>query len=94
MRLYYRSENSQAESTKKLLVAIIYKFCAVEYEDWEKLQLVLWAYRTSYKVTTGHTPFQLMYGQQAVVPTEFMVLSLRITIENKLGDMESLREVI
>ena len=33
-----------------------------------------------------------MYGQEAVVPTEFMVPSLRIAIENKLGDMESLRE--
>ena len=33
-----------------------------------------------------------MYGQGAVVPIEFMVPSLRIAIENKLGDMESLRE--
>ena len=33
-----------------------------------------------------------MYGQEAMVPTEFMVPTLRIAIENKLGDMESLRE--
>ena len=33
-----------------------------------------------------------MYGQEAIVPTEVMKLSLRIAIENKLGDMESLRE--
>ena len=33
-----------------------------------------------------------MYGQEAVVLTEFMVPSLRIAIENKLGNMESLRE--
>ncbi|XP_059073471.1 uncharacterized protein LOC131874218 [Cryptomeria japonica] len=33
-----------------------------------------------------------MYGQEAVVPVEFMVPSLWIAIENWLGDMESLRE--
>lgn len=46
----------------------------------------------TYKVITGQTPFQLMYGQEAVVPAEFMVSSLRIAIENRLGDMESPRE--
>lgn len=55
---------------------MIYKSYGVEGEDWEeKLPLALWAYRTSYKVTTGNTPFQLMYGQEVVVPTEFMVPS-------------------
>lgn len=33
-----------------------------------------------------------MFGQEAIVPTEFMIPSLRIMLENKLGDMESLRE--
>lgn len=33
-----------------------------------------------------------MYGQEAVVPVEFMVPSLRIAIDNRLGDMESLRK--
>ncbi|XP_057816415.1 uncharacterized protein LOC131029788 [Cryptomeria japonica] len=33
-----------------------------------------------------------MYGQEVVVPVEFMVPSLRIAIDNRLGDMESLRE--
>lgn len=35
-----------------------------------------------------------MYGQEVVVLAEFMVPSLRIAIENRLGDMESLRERI
>ncbi|XP_059066370.1 uncharacterized protein LOC131857685 [Cryptomeria japonica] len=48
--------------------------------------------RTTYKMTTDQTSFQLMYRQEAVVPAEFMVPSLRIAIENRLGDMESLRE--
>lgn len=90
---YYLRANGQAKATNKILVSVIYKSCGVEQEDWEeKLPLVLWAYKTTYKVTTGQTPFQLMYDQEAIVPAEFIVLSLRIAIENHLGDMESLRE--
>lgn len=33
-----------------------------------------------------------MFGQEVVVPAEFMILSLRIALENKLGDDESLAE--
>ncbi|XP_059067475.1 uncharacterized protein LOC131858295 [Cryptomeria japonica] len=33
-----------------------------------------------------------MYGQEAIVPVEFIVPSLWIAIENRLGDMESLRK--
>ncbi|XP_059066457.1 uncharacterized protein LOC131857758 [Cryptomeria japonica] len=90
---YYPRANGQVEATNKILVGVMYKSCRVEGEDWEeKLPSVLWAYRTTYKVTTGQTPFQLMYGQEALVPTEFMVPSLHTAIENKLGDMESPRE--
>ena len=59
---YYPRANGQAEATNKILVSIIYKSCAVEGEDWEeKLPFALWDYLTTYKVTTGHTPFQLMF---------------------------------
>ena len=90
---YYPYANGQAEATNKILVGVIYKSCKVESEDWEKKSpSMLWAYNTSYKVTTGHTPFWLMYGQEALVSTEFMFPSLPIVIDNRLGDIESLRE--
>lgn len=90
---YYPWANGQAESTNKVLVSVIHKSCGVEEADWEeRLPAILWAYRTMYKVTTGHTPFQLMYGQEAVMPMEYMVPSLRIAVENRLGDTESLKE--
>lgn len=74
-------------------MSLKYKSCGVEKDDWEeRLPSVLWVYQTTYKVTIGQTPFQLMYGQEAMVPVEFMVSSLWITIDNQLGDMESLRE--
>lgn len=87
---YYPRANGQAEATNKVLVSIIYKSCGVEHKDWEeRLLVVLWAYRTTYKVTTGHTLFQLMYGQEAMVPAEYTVSSLRVAVENRLGDTES-----
>lgn len=90
---YYPRANGRAKATNKILVSIIYKACTIKGEDWEeKLPFALWAYHTTYKVTIGHTPFQLMFGQEAMVLVEFMIPSLRIELENKLGDMESLRE--
>jgi hypothetical protein len=48
-----------------------------------KLQLfsAFWAYRTSMKNTTGFTPFQLVYGVEAVLPIECKIPSLKLTIE-------------
>ena len=61
--LYYPRANKQDEAMNKILVAIIYKSCVVEGEDWEeKLPSALWAYRMAYKATIGHKPFQLMFG--------------------------------
>ncbi|XP_059064226.1 uncharacterized protein LOC131856445 [Cryptomeria japonica] len=90
---YYPRANGQVEATNKILIGVIYKSCGIEGEDWEeKLPFVLWACHTMYKVTMRQTLFQLMYGQEAMVLVEFMVPSLRIGVENRLRDMESLRE--
>lgn len=39
---------------------------------------ILWAYRTTCKVTTGATPFLLAYGAEAVVPLEITHVSPRV----------------
>jgi hypothetical protein len=63
--------------------------------DWDvKLLDALWAYRTAYKVTTKFTPFQLVYGQEAILPIELELPSLRIALEERLDDSESLQERI
>ena len=41
----------------------------------------VWAYRTSVKTSTGFTPFQLVYGLEAVLPIECEILSLQLAIE-------------
>jgi len=64
------------------------------YVKYARVFDALWTYRTAYKVTTKHTPFQLVYGQEAILPIELEVQSLRIAIDHRLGDMDSLNERI
>jgi hypothetical protein len=45
------------------------------------LFLVLWAYRTSVKSATGFTPFQLVYGVEAILPIECEIPSLKLAVE-------------
>jgi hypothetical protein len=42
------------------------------------MPVVLWAYRTTCNKLTGYTPFKFVYGQETVVPLEFMVPSLDV----------------
>ena len=41
----------------------------------------LWAYRTSVKIATSFTPFQLVYGLEAVLPIQCQIPSLKLVIE-------------
>jgi len=78
----YPSGNGQAEITNKILSTILTKICEVKRNDWEhKLHATLWAYRTAFKTSIGQTPFQVAYGMKVVMPTQYVLLSLRISIE-------------
>ena len=41
----------------------------------------LWAYRTSVKTSSGFTPFQLVYGIEAILPIECEIPSLKLKVE-------------
>ena len=40
----------------------------------------------------GHTPFRLVYGQEAVMPMEYIVPSLRISAFTEMDDPAVLNE--
>ena len=71
------------------------KVCNVCRDDWDqKVSTILWAYRTTCKRLTGYTPFRLVYGQEAVVPMEYIVPSLRIVALTKMIDTDVVEEIV
>jgi hypothetical protein len=43
--------------------------------DWdEHLPIVLFSYKTTYKVAIGYTSYQLVYGLHPLMPTEYIIL--------------------
>ena len=51
-----------------------------------------WAYRTTCKKITGYTPFSLVYGQEVVMPMEYILPSLRITHITGMNDVDTVEE--
>ncbi len=43
-------------------------------KDWdEHLSIILFSYRTTYKVATCYTPYQLVYGLHLLMPTKYVL---------------------
>ena len=59
-------------------------------KDWsKKLPFALWDYHTSFRTSTGATPYSLVYGMEAVLPVEIEMGSLRVALENQITETES-----
>ncbi|XP_074298383.1 uncharacterized protein LOC141629253 [Silene latifolia] len=70
--------NGQAESSNKIIVENLKKKLEKMGGKWaEEMPLVLWGDRTTPKVATGQTPFILVFGAEAVIPSEFRVATHR-----------------
>jgi transposase InsO family protein len=68
---YYAQANGQAESSNKTLIKLIKKKTEENPKRWhEVLSEALWAYRISKHSATKVTPFELVYGQEVVLPVE------------------------
>ena len=75
-----------------MLCGNLTKTIAGSLTNWDdKLWAALWAYRTVHKVTTQFIPFQLVYGQEAILPIEFDLSSLPIVIDNQSEEADSLQ---
>jgi hypothetical protein len=69
---YHPQTTRQTKRVNGILMSILRKTVQDSKRNWDaKLTAALWAYRTTYKVTTQATPFSLVYGIEATLPIEF-----------------------
>ena len=88
----YRPQmNGAVEAANKNIKKIIQKM-TITYRDWhEMLPYALFAYRITARVSTGATPYSLVYGTEAVVPVEVEIPSLRVLVETQQDEEEWIR---
>jgi hypothetical protein len=68
---YYPQGNGLAESSNKSLIKLIKRLLEDNKRAWDsKLKFPLWADRVTTKKSLGTSPFQLVYGTEAVFPTQ------------------------
>ena len=71
--VYYPQGNGQAESTNKTIINMLRRFIHANQMDWDDcLPAALWAYRVATKTATQRSPFELVYGTQPLLPTEYI----------------------
>ena len=85
----YRPQTNRAvEAMNKNIKRILRKMVETS-RDWsEKLPFALWAYRTSFRTSTGTTPYSLVYGIEPMLPVEIEMGSLRVALEHQISKIE------
>jgi hypothetical protein len=76
---YYAQANGQAESSNKILIKLIKMKIEENPRRWhEVLSQTLWAHHILRHGATKVTPFELVYGQEAVLPVEVNLDAYRL----------------
>jgi len=58
--------------------------------DWaSRFPEALWAYRTTWRNTTGYSPYQLVFGKESIFPIKFEIQMLRTAQEVDLDLSEA-----
>jgi transposase InsO family protein len=84
---YYAQANEQAESSNKTLLKLVKKKIEEHPKKWhEVLSEALWVHRISKYGATKVTHFELVYGQEAVLPVEVNLGSLRYIKQDDLSN--------
>ncbi|XP_074356335.1 uncharacterized protein LOC141696041 [Apium graveolens] len=84
--------NGQAEVANRIILDGLKKRIEKSRNNWvDEVLSILWAYRTTYRVTTRATPFMVEYGVEVVVPVEISYSSPRIQAYNAEENEEGQR---
>ncbi len=68
---YHLQGNNQAKSTNKVICILLTKLVNKKQSNWDKhLHTIMYAYWTAFKVTNGHTLYELVYGLHPLMWTK------------------------
>ena len=82
---YYAQANGQVEASNKGIIKLIKRKIEEYPRRWHSvLNEALWSYRMSCHGATKVTPYQLVYGHDAVLPWKIKTSSRRIHSQNQL----------
>jgi len=71
---YYPRGNGQVKFTNKVFRTLLTKLVSENKIYWdEHFSIMLFSYRTTYKVATRYTPYQLVYGLHPLMPIEYII---------------------
>ncbi|XP_070049194.1 uncharacterized protein [Nicotiana tomentosiformis] len=86
--LYRPKENGAVEAANKNIKKILRKMVQGSRQWHEKLPFALLGYLTTVCTSVGETPYLLVYGNEAVIPAEVEIPSLRIVVEVEIDNDE------
>ena len=85
----YRPQTNGAVQAANTNIMRILRNMVETSRDWsKKLPFALWAYRTSFRTSTGATPFSLVYGMEVVLLVDIEMRSLRVALEQQISKIE------
>lgn len=69
---YHPENNGALERSHQTLAEYLRHYINEEQTDWDEwLPYAMFTYNTTPHTATGYTPFELLYGHQAALPTTF-----------------------
>ncbi|OAE21413.1 hypothetical protein AXG93_3954s1030 [Marchantia polymorpha subsp. ruderalis] len=83
---YKPNANGLAERTNYTLCMMLAKDADMDgsKQNWDKrLHAILWEYRTTWKTSTGYSPFRMVYGVESKLPIQFDLTTF-MTIQQRL----------
>ncbi|TKC13315.1 transposase family protein [Robertmurraya kyonggiensis] len=82
---YYAQANGQAEASNKSVIKLIKRKIDVFPRRWHTvLHEALWSYRMACHGAIKMSPYQLIYGHEAVLPWELKIGSRRVEFQNEI----------
>jgi len=83
---YYAQATGQAEASNKGIIKLVNRKIEENPKRWHTLlNEALWSYRMACHGATKVSPYQLVYGYDAVLPWEMKTGSRRISFQDQLA---------